>query len=401
MNVKDGARMRLGALRRPSWRNVVGLVGAAVLLIGCGGQVTDDPAGAFGAADDTDIADVDTPDDTGAVDERDEDTEDDGGPDGADAGDVDASDQDASDASPERALVDPAQVGADELGFVPVLMYHRLREDGGSSFDLTPEELRGELTWLFENGYSPVTTVDLARGSFDIPAGRTPVVLTFDDSTREQAWLDDDGELAEESAAGILIDVAAEYDDVDPVASFYVITSSLFGGTADGPDILTELHTQGMEIGSHTHEHSNLGLLDDEGVIAELAEATSRIQAIIPDAEVATLSLPFGANPEHRELLEGDPQLGYEFDGVLLVGSGPAHSPYADQFEGLAIPRVRSSPSWTGGDADWGSRFWLEQMDSSETYRRFVSDGDASRISFPEEYVDDLDARFGDAANPY
>lgn len=366
-----------------------------LLTIGCGASSGTPTAG---GSDASEVGDD-------GVDERaSEDANDPVDADGA-AGDTDAaapSDDDTEERTePPTPVIDPAEVGADELGLVPVLMYHRLREDGGSDYDLTAEEFRGELEWLFENGYSPVTTIDFARGTFDIPAGRTPVVLTFDDSTREQAWLEEDGSFAGESAAGILIDVAADYEDVEPVASFYVITSSLFGGTADGPDILAALHESGMEIGNHTHEHSNLGQLDDQGVIEELARATTEIRALVPDAEVATLSLPFGANPEHRELLHGGEELGYELEGVLLVGSGPAQSPYSGEFEGLAIPRIRSSPSWPGGESDWGSRFWLEQMETSSTYRRYISDGDPSTISFPAEYAADVDERFADDANPY
>jgi peptidoglycan/xylan/chitin deacetylase (PgdA/CDA1 family) len=308
------------------------------------------------------------------------------------------------DPEPEpEPVVDPAEVGANELGRIPVLMYHRLRDDGGSVYDLTPDEFRDELEWLFEHGYRPIRTVDLARGEIDVPAGTTPVVLTFDDSTREQAQLTDDGELAPDTALGILVEIAARYDDVEPHASVYVITSSLFGGGLDGPRIVAELHDLGMEIGNHTHTHRNLGQIDDDEVAEELGRAVAEIRAIVPEAEVATLSLPLGVFPQDRDLAArgSSPAGDYVHEGVLLVGAEPSPSPFHADFEPLAIPRIRTSPSWDlDAEPDYGSRFWLDWLDA-EDGRRYVSDGNPATVSFPAALLDDLDERYADRANPY
>ena len=357
----------------------------ALLLAACS---TADPLDA-GEGDADNAPDVDEP-----VDESDDATN------GAAGSQGDAEDNDGPDAEPD---VDPAEVGADELGHVPVLMYHRLLDDGGGDFDLTPEEFRGELEWLFDNGYSPVRLKDLVRGEVAVPAGRTPVVLTFDDSTREQAKLTEDGELDRDTAMGILVEIADEYDDVEPFASLYVITSSLFGGGSDGPAIVEHLHELGMELGNHTHNHPNLASLPPDEVRYELARNVVEITDIVPDAEVVTLSLPLGVFPEDRELAaRGDADVGsYEHEGILLVGSEPARSPFAADFDPLAIPRIRSAPSWDGGEPDFGSAFWLEQLEQEGSYRRYVSDGNPDTISFPEERADELDPEHRERANPY
>ena len=51
-----------------------------------------------------------------------------------------------------RSPDDPVRSGLEpnELGVVPVLMYHRLLADGGGDYDLTPDEFRAELTRLYE-----------------------------------------------------------------------------------------------------------------------------------------------------------------------------------------------------------------------------------------------------------
>lgn len=312
---------------------------------------------------------------------------------------TDEQDEDADEgiAAPE---VDPAEVGADELGVIPVMMYHQIREDGGSEWDMTPEEFRAELVTLFDMGFVPVRTIDVVRGGIDIPAGSSPVVLTFDDSPRSQARLDDDGEMAQDTAMGILIDVAADYDDVEPLASLYLITQSMFGAVADSPDIVQALHDLGMELGNHTHTHANLRSLDADGVQEELARNVAEITDIAPDAEVVTLSLTFGINPEDRSLLaEGQaPSGSYVNEGVLLVGDRPAPSPFHVDFDPQAIPRIKTL---SDPEAEFGSAWWIDVMASSDTWRPYVSDGNPATISFPREREDELHPDLADRANPY
>ena len=76
---------------------------------------------------------------------------------------------------------DPKAVGANELGEVPVLMYHRITPTPTSVYDRTPQDFRAELERLAAEDYVPVTATDYATGHIDIPAGKHPVVITFDD----------------------------------------------------------------------------------------------------------------------------------------------------------------------------------------------------------------------------
>jgi peptidoglycan/xylan/chitin deacetylase (PgdA/CDA1 family) len=296
--------------------------------------------------------------------------------------------------------VDPASVGADELGAIPVLMYHRLLDEPTSEYDLTPAQFREELEWLFANGYRPVLAADMAEGRLDVPAGTTPVVLTFDDSTMSQVRLTEDGEIDPDSAIGILLEVAAAHDDVRPVASLYAITSSLFGGGTRGDRIVAALVERGFELGNHSHDHTNLGRVDGAEVQRQLALNVVTLAAL--GASVTTLSLPYGIQPSDRSLaLAGEADgTAYRHGLVLLVGAGPAPSPFHADFDPGAVPRIRSSPAWPGGEPDYGSRFWLEWL-AAEPGRRYVSDGDPTRISFPAARSGELAAAHAGIANPY
>jgi hypothetical protein len=105
--------------------------------------------------------------------------------------------------SPRRKPPDPAKVKANELGTVPVMMYHRLTSKPGE-YDMTPAAFRAQVRRLLHSGYRPIDARDLARGRVDVPAGMTPVVLTFDDGSPGQFALRADGRLDPGCAAGIL-----------------------------------------------------------------------------------------------------------------------------------------------------------------------------------------------------
>jgi peptidoglycan/xylan/chitin deacetylase (PgdA/CDA1 family) len=286
---------------------------------------------------------------------------------------------------------DPAAIGADELGAIPVLMYHRVLDEPLSEYDISKDDFRAELVWLFDNGYRPIRAIDLARGEIDVPAGTTPVVLTFDDSSPSQARLDEDGAIHPESAVGILLDVASAYDDVDPVASFYVISSSRFGGGTDGDRVVRMLADMGMEIGNHTHDHVDLGRVGPDEIRQQLARNVAELRAIVPGIEVATISLPYGSFAEDRELVRQGSYDGVSYENLiaLKVGAGPSPSPFSVRFDPTGVPRIRSSSPWRGQERELGARHWLAWLDE-EPGRRYVSDGDPTTISIPASRREEL-----------
>jgi hypothetical protein len=392
-SARPSPRANAGSARRRI-RGIAAALVLAMMVAACAGNEDEDPAPEVPPD-----AEVDDP---GASEEREGEAGEGGeeAPVEDPAGSDEGHDEASEDGSADGPDVDPASVGADELGVVPVMMYHQIREDGGSEWDMTPDEFRDELVRLFDLGFVPIRTIDLVRGEIDIPAGRSPVVLTFDDSPRNQARLDDDGNWAPDTAMGILTDVAARYDEVDPVASFYLITSSMFGAVADSPDIVERLHEDGIELGNHTHNHANLRAIGPDEVQEELARNVAEITDIVPDAEVVTLSLPFGISPEDRDLLaEGSAESGsYTNQGVLLVGDRPAPSPFHADFQPLSVPRIKTLPD---PEDEFGSAWWIDIMETSDSWRPYVSDGDPTTISFPADREGELHEDFRDRANPY
>jgi len=277
--------------------------------------------------------------------------------------------------------VDPASVKANELGQVPVLMYHRLTSTPKAQYDRTPADFRAELEHLYASGYRPVLARDFVAGTMDVPAGKSPVVLTFDDTTPSQYRLGPDGKVAADTAIGILLDFSSAHPDFRPIATMYVNGNPFEAGA--GKAELQDLTRRGFELGAHTLTHQDLGKTDPTNVQKELVQGLRVITNAVPDAKVVTMALPFGVHPTDRALAHTgawDSQ-SYTFDGVFLVGAEPSPSPFAVTFDPLDIPRIRSA-SWDGQKPNYGSTFWLDTLDKHPE-RRYVSDGDPDRVSFP------------------
>lgn len=292
--------------------------------------------------------------------------------------------------------VAPASVHADELGAVPVLMYHQLEARPKGVYDQTPQQFRTELTTLYAHGYRTVTAADLVAGNIDVPAGKHPMVLTFDDSTVGQFGELPDGSVDPGSGVGILEAVAKAAGEQRPVATFYVNGAPFAGKDA----YLAALHGLGMEVGEHTLTHADLRQLSAAGVQSELAKGLQVITKAVPGVQVTTMALPFGVRPKNHVLAARGSSGGtsYDFAGVFAVGSNPAPSSYSARFDPMYVPRIRSG--LRTGDQLFTSTYWLPKLFNGEI-TAFTSDGDPARISFPKAEAARLAPRFASQAQPY
>ncbi|MGH7418303.1 MAG: hypothetical protein ACREKB_11060, partial [Candidatus Rokuibacteriota bacterium] len=82
-----------------------------------------------------------------------------------------------------------------ELGRVMILEYHKI-DYPEERWTRTPENFRRDLETLYARGYRLLALNDLLDGRITLPAGTTPVVLTFDDSSPGQfRYLQRNGDL--------------------------------------------------------------------------------------------------------------------------------------------------------------------------------------------------------------
>jgi peptidoglycan/xylan/chitin deacetylase (PgdA/CDA1 family) len=300
---------------------------------------------------------------------------------------------------PARAAVPPAASPAapgglapNEVGRIMILEYHKI-DYPEERWTRTPENFRKDLERLHAGGYRLVNLNDVLDGRIDVPAGKTPVVLTFDDSSPGQfRYLERDGriEIDPRSGLGILEAFIKERPDFGRAATFFVLPGAskpnrLFNQPEHEGRKLKYLVAQGYEIGNHTLWHANLGKYDEATVRGQIAEAQVWIQRHLPDYRTRTLALPHGVYP--RELgwaLKGSAKgTTYQIDAILMVAGGAAPSPFARTFDPVRLPRIQAV------DRDLNHWFGFFERHPEE---RYVSDGDPGTVAVPAARRDRLRA---------
>lgn len=279
-----------------------------------------------------------------------------------------------------------------ELGRVMILEYHKI-DYPEERWTRTPENFRRDLETLYAKGYRLINLGDLLDRNIKIPAGTTPVVLTFDDSSPGQfRYIEANGsvQIDPKSAIGILEAFIAEKPDFGRGGTFYVLPGAskpnrLFNQPEYEAKKLLFLVNHGYEIGNHTLWHANLAKYPEATVRAQVAEAQVWIQRHVPDYKTRTLALPHGVYPpDVNWVLNGSAKgTTYHHDAVLMVAGGPTPSPFSRTFDPVRLPRIQAV------ERDLG--YWLNYFDKNP-HERFVSDGDANSVTVPTASRDRLRA---------
>ena len=270
-----------------------------------------------------------------------------------------------------------------ELGRLMILEYHKV-DYPEQRWTRTPENFRKDLETLYARGYRLIHLDDFIDGRITTPAGTTPVVLTFDDSSPGQFhYLDKDGvpELDPKCAVAVLEAFSTEHPDFGHGATFYVLPGAskpnrLFNQPEYAGKKLQFLVSHGYEIGNHTLWHANLGKYDEPIVREQIAQAEVWIHRLVPDYKIRTIALPLGVYPkEITWALQGSSKgTTYAYDAILEVSGGPAPSPFSKAFDAAHLPRIQAiEPELT---------HWLTYFDRHPE-ARFVSDGDPEVVTVP------------------
>jgi len=291
-----------------------------------------------------------------------------------------------------------AAIGANELGQILVLSYHDIgeEEDEGTR---TPENLAKDVDLLKAEGFYPIGVRDLASGNIDIPAGMSPVVLTFDDSTSGQYRILDDGTLDPDSAVGVL-QAAAEDDGWAPRATFYCLIDvaskdkELFGQPDRQQEKLRNLADWGYEVGSHTISSLDLSEAAPAEVKQELAQSQSMLEDLIGGGyAVTSLSVPGGKYPEDESILSSGNYSGntYKYTSAVGLGDTASSSPFSTDFDAMHIPRIAVTGS--------ALREAIADLKANPELR-YISDGDPTTVSAPLKVADDLGGLRTDLGRP-
>lgn len=294
-----------------------------------------------------------------------------------------------------------------ELGKVPIMMYHGIRERTSSStgtvggnvdkdgYNRTPEAFRKDLEFYYQEGYRMVRLSDYISGNIDVPYGKSPIVLTFDDGNEDNikvTGLDDKGNIIidENSAVGILGSFKKKYPDYNVTAIFFV-NGGLFNQPEYNEKILKWLIENGYDVGNHTDTHLDIKSSSSDRVQKEIASVYKSLDQIIPDKYTKIIALPFGSpysknHDNFKYVLNGSyDNYTYETKAALRVGWEPEVSPYSTMFDSTFLKRCRAYDNN-------GKEFDIEMVFKGLKNNRYISDGNKDTIVVSENDKDKVNS---------
>jgi peptidoglycan/xylan/chitin deacetylase (PgdA/CDA1 family) len=289
--------------------------------------------------------------------------------------------------SKETPPVPKGPLPPNEVGVIPILEYH----------DVGPTEkflcrsvvnFRHDLDRLYTEGYRPIRMKEYLDNRIDLPAGFSPVLLTFDDARKSQFRYLPDGTLDPDCAIAIMQDFHAQYPDFAVRATFFVLPDTAFGQPRLAAQKLQTLLEMGCEIGNHTVTHRMLHRLSDAEVQKEIETCKMKLEKLAPKAQVDTLAFPGGHMPRNRSLiLKGTYQgRSYTNRAGFLASSNPAPSPISVKLDWHRIERIAADERMLG------ITFWLDRLKRNPRLR-YVSDGDPNVVTVPRAKVKFVDQR--------
>lgn len=285
-----------------------------------------------------------------------------------------------------------------ELGVIPVLQYHVFVTDPGlvDDFTLTIETFNTHLTWLYDHDFYVIPMADFIRNAIEAPAGKHPVVLTFDDGSAGQFRFieDSDGTLIPDlnSAVGAMEAFFTEHPDFGRGGFFAVLPFNCFAEPTEPEQMpycdqkLVWLAEHGYEVGNHTTGHQDLLDVSDERFMSEIAGAAAWIDERVPDPGNLSqvMVMPYGSYPdidlhqEQRRMMREGFEYGgrtIQLEAAFMVGANPAESPSSTLWDPIWIPRIQTSDAVIDQ--------WFTAFEEGKVIL-YASDGNLETITVPD-----------------
>jgi len=276
-----------------------------------------------------------------------------------------------------------------EAGHIMVVMYHGIEDR--PPYHRTEADFIKDLNFMYDHGYRLISMEDYKNSNISIPAGFTPIVLTFDDGLSSTFSLEEvGGNLVPKKGTAIYLieEFSKAHPDFGKEAILFINGGKgAFEGAGTYEERLKWLVDNGYQIGNHTNTHPKLSQLTGEQVQEEIGKVDTLIKSALPGYVVDTITYPHGIRPEdaYRQFVvngtyEGNP---YQYSLGFREGpSGPMVAPIHIDFDPYNCPRVRGSEG-EEGDLEW----WLNYYENHKDVK-YISDGNPNRIAVPSESKD-------------
>lgn len=274
-----------------------------------------------------------------------------------------------------------------------VLMYHNIG-DKEDKYERESDQFMKDLEELYQKGYETISLKEYVKGKINLPLGKTPYILTFDDAEEGNFRYLKNGEIDPNCAIGILLRFRERHPDVRTTASFYANGPKPFEDENTVRKKINFLLENDFDLGNHTLTHPKLSSLSPQEVMKEVGNQAKFLENQIDinkNYKINTLAIPYGDMPSDEILKENVAKgslEGYTYEniGILGVCSGPSYSPYLKSFNPLKITRVKGSEM---DKKRYIMRTWIDYFERFPE-QKFISDGFQERITIRKDNLSDL-----------
>jgi len=285
------------------------------------------------------------------------------------------------------------RVRPNEAGMVPILEYHEI---GGKEAWMvrSKSNFNRDLNRLYREGYRPITMAEYLSNRINLPPGKSPIVLTFDDSRGTQFRYGPHGALDPDCAVAVLKRFHEKHTDFAMKATFFVLPICPFDQPPSAVKKLRSLVAMGFDIGNHTLRHWLLHRLSDKVAEREIGGGAAMLHKLIPKATIDTLAFPGGNPPRNSRIIAEGHFQGFHYvnrAGFLAYGE-PAPAPAARHQDRMHIRRIVACE-----DA-CGITYWLDLIRRGEV-KRYVSDGDPETTTVPRKFASLVDSHWLNGAH--
>ncbi|MDX1931964.1 MAG: polysaccharide deacetylase family protein [Capsulimonadales bacterium] len=274
-----------------------------------------------------------------------------------------------------------------ELGRVPILMYHSVGEYNTAydrhGLNITPSLFRKHMDLLYRNGFYPVNLRDLTNPRLAIPKGKTPVVLTFDDARGSQ-FRYKNGRIDPDCVVGILDAMHKKHGDAWPQrAVFFVLPKSRYNPVPfhqEGKEQakVKYLVDAGYEIANHSTSHRPFSRLNAKELAWEVTHCQQYFRKIDPRVTIDTMAVPYGIFPKTPALRDILTANGNRL--VCMAWGDASYAPLDKRFDRKSVMRVGSEP---GNIERWIQVLVAARRKPGSSLAPYVSDGDTTTLTLP------------------
>ncbi|MCB0169202.1 MAG: hypothetical protein KDJ97_01515 [Anaerolineae bacterium] len=237
---------------------------------------------------------------------------------------------------------------------------------------------RQDLAKLADEGWPAFRSDDLlAHHLYGVPAGKRPVVLTFDGSHESQYRLLPNGDIDPNTAMGVLDAFHQQHPADWPLrATFFVQPAAdqaayqLFGQPELVAQKLQTLIDAGMEVGLYLPEITEANYQETRQRLS--GEAT--LETLLPGYEIDSLALETIDQAPALSLLQMGAFNGrrYDYPLITIVADAAAPSPHSEQFSSHRIPRINATAesvtTWLDRYANAPGRYYVSAGAIPATY---------------------------------